>query len=135
MGVNSKVTASIFDPTVAWSTWAPTWTNLTVGNGTALARYMRIGKLIAYRLRFTLGSSSAVGTNPSFTVPVTPLASYVSDDMFGYGDALNAGVSATSVQVRYNGGGVARFSPVTATSPFTFGVGDVLTANGFYEAA
>ena len=135
MPSGSKVTASIFDPTVAWATWTPTWTNLTVGSGTVVARYMLIGKAVLWRLKFTYGTGSAVGTNPNFTLPTNTGPGYASDDLFGNGQALDAAIQTYVVGVFHNGGNTARFNGVSATSPFTFASGDSLQAYGTYEAA
>lgn len=119
----------------AWTSWVPTWTNLTVGNGTVIAKRRTIGKTVTFRLKFTLGSTSVVGTVPTFTLPVTPHADYVFDDPFGIGDALDAGVNSYTMKVRYNTGGIVRLD-LTATSPFTFGNGDSFSVPVFtYEAA
>ncbi len=58
-----------------WQTWAPTWTNLTPGNGTySFAKFCQIGKTVFVRLAFVLGSTSSVGTAPTFTLPVTSVS-------------------------------------------------------------
>jgi len=50
----------------AWTSYTPTTTNITVGNGTVTAAYARYGKTIFGRFNFTLGSTSAMGTDPKF---------------------------------------------------------------------
>src|SRR5262245_14617589 len=61
----------------AWTTWTPTLANLTLGNGTVTAKYRRLGKTVDYRFKFVLGSTSAVGTSPRFTLPAAPHADFV----------------------------------------------------------
>ena len=62
---------------LAWSSlgtytsWTPTLTNITIGNGTVTAAYVQIGKHIHAQIRITLGSTSTVGGNPGFSLPVT----------------------------------------------------------------
>lgn len=63
--------------TWATSTWSPTWTNLTVGNGTQIARYIQTGKWIEGYLYLTLGTTSSVGTSPVFTLPVTASSNFI----------------------------------------------------------
>lgn len=53
-----------------WADWTPTYTNMTVGNGTATARYMPIGKTVHCYYGLTLGSTSTIGTNPRISPPV-----------------------------------------------------------------
>lgn len=133
----------------AWPTWTPTLTNLTLGNGTVISKYMKVGRLVTWRFRFTLGTTSAVGTSPQWTLPV-PVASDYSDsgqEIMGSAVFRDAGVAAYNGQVyiqntaasrvnvsRIGGSGSADVN-VTATAPFTWGSGDMITAMGHYEAA
>jgi hypothetical protein len=55
----------------AWQTWSPTLSNLTQGNGTIEAKYIQIGKTVYFRFTFILGTTSAVGSIPTITLPVT----------------------------------------------------------------
>lgn len=119
----------------AWPSWTPTWTNLTIGNGVVSAKYRQVGKTVDYRVKVTFGSTTALTGTPTFTLPVTPHADYIFDDQFGPGDALNFGVSSSSVKVRYNGSGIVRVD-VQPTVPFTFGASDNFSVGAFtYEAA
>lgn len=70
--VGAVLTAAQMNTYVAQeaSTWAPTWTNVTVGNGTVVAYYARAGAIIVAQLRFTLGSTSSVSGAIQFTLPV-----------------------------------------------------------------
>lgn len=80
----------------AWTSWTPTWTNLTVGNATQTGKYMQIGKLVIARLSFTLGTTSSVGAGPSFTLPVTSVT-YLVNDVIGKGIAQTNGQWETSI--------------------------------------
>lgn len=54
-----------------WASWpTPTWTNLTVGNGTGTYEYVMLGKTVLARFSFVLGSTSSMGTGPTLSVPV-----------------------------------------------------------------
>jgi len=72
---------------VGWTTYVPTLTNLTKGNGTITAAYRRRwGNTADVRFKFTLGTTSAVGTAPEVSLPTgMEFASYYSDniDMLG----------------------------------------------------
>lgn len=129
----------------AWTTWTPTLSNLTLGNGTVVARYKLIGKTLHYHFRFTLGSTSAVGTGPAFTLPFTPHSSYVAfTDNVGDGmlrdnsaSQYRAGgwlttTSGTTVQIFHSS---TTTVTVTATVPFTWAVGDSLVCSGSIELA
>lgn len=86
---NSVVTANITNSAVtpdklqsgagsgwAMQSWTPTLAGATLGNGTIEAKYIQIGKDVFCRFRFTLGTTSAITGDMSFTLPVTAIASY-----------------------------------------------------------
>lgn len=54
---------------VEWTSFTPTWTNLTVGNATQSFVYAEHGDTMFIDGLITLGSTSSVSTNPSFTIP------------------------------------------------------------------
>src|SRR5690348_2617044 len=56
----------------AASTWTPTWTNFTVGNGTlSYARYIQVGKRVTATWKFILGTTSSASGNISLSLPLT----------------------------------------------------------------
>jgi hypothetical protein len=125
-----------------WQAWTPTYTNLTIGNGTVTARYQQIGKLINFKFIFVLGSTSAVGATPTISMPITPnnyaalYTTYISDNgvasYTGMSDSF-AGVfypMAQTTNTTYLG-----WSYFSATVPFTWGNGDNFGIIGSYEAA
>jgi len=134
----------------AWISWAPTWTNFTTGDGTLdYADYVQIGSLIVFKLKFTLGSTSSMGTSPQFSLPVAPSTDYVDNDIinasvelkengstrrvgFANVDQTNdrCGIFALNASVTY-----LALSSVTSTVPFTWGTGDTIEVSGAYEAA
>jgi len=59
-------------PFGAWTSYTPTFTNFTLGNGTiTLAKYVQIGKTVIVKVFVTLGSTSSVSGKIGFTLPVT----------------------------------------------------------------
>ena len=114
--------------------WNPTLTNLTVGNGTLLAEYKTLGPLVFGRFKFQLGTTSTVGTSPTFTVPVTAKSNYILDDLMAYGQALNQFIGSSLIEFLWNSTTVVRLN-VSATTPFTFGNGDSLLGSFLYVAA
>lgn len=54
-----------------WQSFTPTFVNLTVGNGTLVAKYIQIGKTVHCRVSFILGSTSSVSGDVTVTHPVT----------------------------------------------------------------
>jgi hypothetical protein len=134
--------------TVAWTTWPPTLTNLTQGNGIITAKYRQLNKTVDYRFKMKLGSTSAVGSNPRISLPVAPHAEYAADEdrlgsalLLDFATNLYDGVlwliSGSTVEIgvfNASGATVNKIS-VTATVPFSWGAGDSLSCNGTYEAA
>lgn len=145
----SSVTAGMV-ASEAWQPWTPTLANLTIGNGTVAANFVKIGRTVSYRFLFTLGSTSAVGANPTITLPYPPVAAGYpgQDPQIGDSAFRDNGVITYRGSMRWTGtGSVASFitlksdgtylseAAVSSTAPFTFGTADAIFAWGTYEAA
>lgn len=159
---NSVVTANITDAAVtpakllagtgtgwSWQTWTPTWTNLTVGNGTVVANYIQTGKTVVARLQITCGSTTSITGSVAFSLPVTSVSSMATSGAFQIGTAyyVDAGVTnymgatlltsttVASLVVNVASGSYVQAVNTTATVPFTFGNLDVMMTEIVYEAA
>lgn len=130
--------------------WTPTLTNLTIGNGSTVATYVKIGKLIFYRIAITLGSTSSISGTVQFTLPVTAKTGYADREPHG-----NAVFNDTGVQIYHGKVHAAPSNPTTrgefvietvsatyptntvlsSTVPFTWATADNIVAEGWYEAA
>lgn len=149
---NLKATLKTYFDTIypvngAWTSWTPTFTNLTVGNGTLSARYKQIGdKTYAIAVQLTLGSTSSVSTSPSFTIPFTLASSAVR--CIGSGSAYDlSGVTPYSLQMQvksstefyiglnYVIGTNIGVRGLTSAIPITFTTGDILYVEGIFEIA
>jgi hypothetical protein len=126
-----------------WAAYTPTTANLTVGNGTLTARYQQIGKTVNVFVQFVLGSTSAMGSGPNFTLPVT-----AKDDKFSavgritdngvkdYVAGLPCSSTTAYVQLILASGTYGSYDgSITSTVPFTWGTGDYFTFQFTYEAA
>lgn len=124
-----------------WQTWSPTVVNLTVGNGTTVARYARVGDIVHLYYEFILGSTSSVGSGVRVEYPVTPR-----DEPTGAGQLQDTGSvfypctvyhSASDMKLGAHtaSGSYAQISQVTSTVPFTWTTGDRIVFNITYEAA
>ena len=131
-----------------WQTWTPTLTNLTLGNGTTVARYVQIGKTVHAYFLFTLGSTSAVGSTIAISTPVTAASthSFQRNDSGTAIFAENGSVwrpghvaleTADTFKPRAIDAGSTYTGLVdlTALIPFTWGTADVLSFSATYEAA
>jgi len=123
--------------TAAWTTWSPTLTNLTLGNGTLTAKYRQLGKTGDLRFDFVLGSTSAVGTNPQFSLPFTLISDIASSGFLlpGLATLVDAGTERRPGAAQVNSSTVISFvqinatpavASVTATAPWTWTTGDML---------
>jgi len=131
---------------VETTTYTPTLTNATLGNGTITGRYQQFGKFVYVYNRFVLGSTSSVSTNPQFSLPVTASTSQSETD-FGRGRILDAGVAYFDCTFRFSSSTNAlvecyaadqsfnRTSAVGATTPMTWTTNDAITCSYCYEAA
>jgi hypothetical protein len=99
------------DVSGAWITWSPTLTNVTVGNGvTNYAKYKQIGKVVHFRLKFTLGTTSSIGGTITISLPVTANADYANSE-----EQFNASVTLADAGVNTYMGGVMWASSTTVT--------------------
>jgi hypothetical protein len=144
----ATLTAAELNAIGTWTTWTPTWTNLSVGNGTVTARYAQINKVVHLRLSLTFGSTTSVSGNVTFTLPVTAssTATIATHGVAQFNDAsvptAVAGVvrvaSTTTAQFVVMDGASAwlTFFTLTASRPFaSWATDDVMMATLTYEAA
>lgn len=137
---------AIGDP---WTSYTPVWsstgTAVSIGNGTRVGAYVAAGKLIHFRAKITMGSTSTYGTG-QYRVSL-PVGMHASDPGRFIVVLVDASASATYRGITYNvvtttapiavdngtaGGAVAAVAP---TVPFTFANGDSIEVVGTYEAA
>lgn len=133
----------------AWISWTPTFNNLTIGNAVVNAKYVQIGKTVHFRISVVLGSSSLVGSNPSFTLPVASVTygGTVGETIIGLSNFLQPATASWNgliawsstttgvwVKLTVDGSNITK-SGLSATSPYTWGTGGELNATGTYEAA
>lgn len=125
--------------TDAWTSFTPTWTSTgtqpALGNGVISGQYLRAGKLVIYRGRLDMGSTTTFGTGIyNFSLPVAFNTSgsnvgvaFVSDATGNPGPAA-AGLFGSILFLMSSSGNV------TATSPFTWAVNDNLGWTLLYES-
>jgi hypothetical protein len=126
-----------------WTSWTPTITNYTTGNGTIVARYQQVGKTVNWYILVTLGSTSAVTGSVYFTLPVSPASNQAlsipmlmrdTGTAWFYGTGIQESnvVYANSIQAN---GTYAYPGGISNVIPFTWTTNDFFTANGTYEVA
>jgi hypothetical protein len=126
-----------------WQTWTATYGNITVGNGTATARYQQIGKTINFRYNLTFGSTTSITGNAHFFLPVTPLydtpcSIVVRDDgvaFYPMTGLVFASGGYCDIVVGNASGTYVTQSQVTAAVPVALATGDNIYVSGTYEVA
>jgi hypothetical protein len=129
-----------------YTAYTPTYTNLTIGNGTNNFRYAQVGSLVHAYGQLTFGSTTSMGSQPKISLPVTAkLANDFYTNNISYIDAsttdqfFGAGYVDTTTTVRFKlpqVTGVNIFhANVGASAPFTWTTSDVINFNFVYEAA
>lgn len=133
----------------AWKSFTPSWTNLTVGNGTNTGSYIQIGKTVFVKTRFVMGSTSSMGSVPTLTLPIAASGNDLSANIsyIGIVSIDDAGTVTHSGTVRYTnttsvaltvtgvGSTYATAAPITSTVPMTWTTNDILLSYFYYDAA
>lgn len=136
------VAADLNAGAAAWGTWSPTYTNLTVGNGSVTAKYGYYGRVPFAKWSFTMGTTSAIGSAPTVSLPVnfsnsieTGICRYTDTGTANYpGSVLPATSSTVGLYAWLASGTYVSATALSSTIPFTWGSTDVLTFTIFYEA-
>lgn len=122
-----------FSASVGWSASTPP----AIGNGTILAQYIQVGKLVIYKGRITMGSTTTFGSG-SWTVnlPVTSVGLNIGAAM-----AFDASTTANKQSAAIEGTGATSCNlfgvggPFSATLPFVWAISDRFDWCIVYEAA
>ena len=117
--------------------WGGSGSNGSIGNGTLTGQQMLIGRTIFFKIYLIIGSTSVLPTGIwFFPTPVavsSPSRAVLGSAFFGdtgVGDYVGWTVTYTANAVM---GMTGANLYVTNTSPFTWGVNDVLSLTGSYE--
>lgn len=137
----------------AWTSYTPTWTNVTLGTSpTQASAYMNAGKLYIVRISLTLGTGGALTGAPEFTLPngVSFNSNYSDFARLGWGSAVDASPltaniihispsPSTNARARFYATDVSGtyLSAVnmSATVPWTWTTSDRLLGQFVFEAA
>lgn len=135
---------------IAWTSYAPTWTNLTVGNGTVVGKYYKFGSVVFCRVSIVFGTTTAVSGDIQFALPVTRatyagttgltlhgLCRALDVSLSGVYDGVVNNTSTTSAGIQFLDASAAAVKRLIASStvPFTWATGDEIAASFYFEAA
>lgn len=137
------------DPWTSYtSSWTAVTTNPVIGNGTIEAAHMTAGKLVAFRIKVTMGSTTTYGSGGyRLSLPAGAATgmefSTLACSAFDTSASANFPCAAqflsgspTLLGMRaFPGTAGNAYSQMAAATPFTFATGDVIAVTGVYEAA
>jgi len=83
------LTAAELNAIGTWTSYTPTYTGLTIVNGTVVARWMECNKMVSFYWRYTVGSSDSVPGPHTISLPVAPAY---------YGHIFNAYIRVPGLQ-------------------------------------
>lgn len=117
---------------VPWTTYVPAWTLLTLGNGSVAARYSRTGKTFYATIKLTFGSTTTV---TGVFYPSMPVAFAAAGILSGVVWAFDASATLWATGALLAGNYLLLPQRATATTPWTWAVGDTLIINITGEVA
>jgi hypothetical protein len=130
-----------------FAAWTPTWTGVTVGNGTVTAQYAEVGSLVYGILKLEWGSTTSQSGDAIFSLPVTGVHTTVLN--WGTGLISKAGQaqvwcglamnSTTTMEIRYTYAVTSpdrvRMNSINAGFPYTMANGDSYGVTFWYRKA
>jgi hypothetical protein len=130
--------------TGAWVSYTPTLTNITTGNGTLVGKYNVVGRTMFLHFKFTLGSTSSIGSIPRFQLPAGFTLASANFTPVGAGFATISSVNYVLTVVSSSSDRITCIvnradstytiaSDITATVPATWATGSILEMNATVE--
>ena len=138
-----------------WTSYTPAWTatttNPTLGNGTIVGRYLKIGRTCHVMLRLVIGSTTAAGSG-SYRLSLPATAVTVSNGtpgvlnytyyraglspnyIMGSGPLLSAGTNTDDIWFA-NPASAGDWNQWSDSGPWTKTTGDIVTCYGVYQTA
>jgi hypothetical protein len=127
-----------------YTSFTPTLTNITLGNGNLTTAYAQIGKFVHWVGTITFGSTTSITTNPITTLPVSSNMVFTNNMGTGMCNDSNTSfypiaifsISSTTAQfVCQDVATFVRTNFIGTGQPFTWATNDLLMWNMYYRAA
>ena len=133
-----------------WDTYTPTVTNWVIGNGTMVARWAKVGRMVIAEIRVTFGSTSTFSGTPGFSLPAARIATanigfesvglaMARDDSTGSPVAgftrMGASDSVVNPSFIETASAFGFLQVASSATPFTWTTSDELVMQAIYEAA
>ena len=128
----------------AWTTYTPTISNLSIGNGTLTARYNKVGKTINVIFHFIFGSTTTITSSPNFTIPFNVAtsnqnfqAALLDSGTAWFGAFATAAGNIVYLDLAFTNGTYLTTAGggFSSTAPFTWTTNDTIVVKGSYEAS
>lgn len=149
---NRTLAQLLADLLPAFGSYTPSWTGVTVVNGTVTARYLKFGSLVFFRVHYVRGSSDSLSGAVTVSLPVTAATFSARQEIVGMCRVffLDADVSSSNfwdgtgkfgtttlelVELSNNASGNDDTNALASTAPFTWATNDEMMIIGWYEAA
>jgi len=127
-------------PAASYTSWTPTFTNITTGNGTKTGSYVKNGKFVSGYAKIVFGSTTVITGTPILTLPSTPengnisFTSIIADTgtatFNGFGEMSGADFYC---YVNNASGTYVNTSNISATVPMIWTTNDSLTISFNYK--
>jgi len=129
-----------------WTSYTPSWTNLTVGNGTVIAEYAQINEIVFYRIKLLFGSTTSVTGDVKVSLPLEADEIYLGGVGGGchyeqsgspdyWGPIFRWATTAVAPSVLVTNSTYGSYDLINASVPFTWTTGNILTIEDFYKPA
>ena len=133
-----------------YQAYTPTFTNLTVGNGTLAAQYCRVNNFVHAFGSLTFGSTTVMSAPAYFTLPVLTVTAEMGASGMVLGTVTYITAAGSTTKGHLNGFGASSAAVFwvattsgsyegqtgpSATIPFTWATGDIIRWNIMYKAA
>jgi hypothetical protein len=133
------LTAAELNAAGAWTSFTPSWVNLTPGNGVVSAAYSQFNKILFVRVKLTWGTTTSCTDPVRMTLPASLTQDTGSQEIVGFGQYTDTGVASYVGQayvvsstviglgVMNSAGTYTAANNVNNTRPHTFGNTDIMS--------
>ncbi len=146
LGTNDAYFDSLVGSGTAWTSYTPTWTNVTVGNATQASAYQQFGKTVIYKVQFTWGTTTSQSGNATVSLPITANANYLirvnaigelrdTSATSSWPTFVRIASTTTATLLYLDSSAVPTLASVTPAAPATWASTDVWNFILIYEAA
>lgn len=142
------LTAADMNAIGSWTSYTPTFSQITIGNSTLDFRYTEINKVVIVNGFFTLGSTGSLNPTVASNMSLPKQARNPLNARMGFGQINDSGTatydlwplsigvntSYTTLFIMNSSGTFVREAGVNATQPMTWTAGDSFNITLIYEA-